>query len=128
MEQKIDELLAKDCYIIDFLPETVPFDCCWNYFQVEEYFLEEKNKEFPWKVTECLLKLNCYVDFVVVKEKECFVNPPPADLIKELNQCYKSNQGYMNILLENRESLLVCNSHFLHLELYAPSVSLQGLC
>lgn len=126
--EKVDELLEKDWDILDFLPVTVPRDCGGNYFEIEEYFLTERNKEFASQVTEFLLKLNCYVDFVVVTDKAPLLNPSPRNLVKKVKKCYKSKELHLNILLENRESLLVCHPHFLHLALYAPSAYLADLC
>ena len=38
----IDELLEKDCYIIDFLPETVSKDSNGQFFDVEDYWLNSQ--------------------------------------------------------------------------------------
>ena len=42
----IDDLLEKEVYIIDFLPETVPKNCGGSYFDVEYYILNSKTMTF----------------------------------------------------------------------------------
>lgn len=44
MEQayKVDELLEKSCYVIDFLPEQVKPDTGGQYFDIEYYLLNSE--------------------------------------------------------------------------------------
>lgn len=46
MEQmaKIDELLEKTCYVIDFIPEQVKPDAGGQFFDVEDYLLKNTEK------------------------------------------------------------------------------------
>ena len=42
MFKKIDELLEKPCYVIDFLPQRVPKTNSGHFFDVEYYLLNSK--------------------------------------------------------------------------------------
>lgn len=42
--RKIDELLEKPCYVIDFLPQRVPEISYGHFFDVEYYLLNNENR------------------------------------------------------------------------------------
>ncbi len=63
MEQanKIDELLEKTCYVIDFLPEQVKTDAGGQYFDIESYLLNsERHFLLKDRFVNVILKLMCY--------------------------------------------------------------------
>lgn len=64
MEQmaKIDELLEKTCYVIDFIPEQVKPDAGGQFFDVEDYLLKNTEKHCLLKdrFVNVILKLMCY--------------------------------------------------------------------
>lgn len=39
----VDKLLEKECYVVNFLPETVPPNCNGQFLDVEYYLLNSKN-------------------------------------------------------------------------------------
>ena len=66
LNDKIDELIEKEVYVIDILPEVVPEKRNIPYAKFEKFFLKKKNeKKIYQKFLDVLLKLNCYYDFEI---------------------------------------------------------------
>ena len=77
----IDDLLEKEVYIIDFLPETVPKNCGGSYFDVEYYILNSKNsKIIKDRFLLVILKIMCYYHVSVFWNG--FVENPTPELIE----------------------------------------------
>ena len=58
--EMLDELLAKECYIIDFLPERVSEDRDGQFFDVEDYLLNSpKHILIKDRFVSVILKLMC---------------------------------------------------------------------
>jgi len=107
MNELVEQLLNKDCYVIDFLPKRVSEQFADRFFEVEEYFLQGNEWEgIKDSFVRMLLKLQCYCSFKVYNEKwyeELSIN----DLADMLNHVLSSNNEYMNMLsIENK--LLIC--------------------
>ena len=95
---KIEYLLNKSYYVIDFLPEQVPQDSKGQFFEVEKFYLSKgKLKELQDKFIDILLKLNCYYDFIVVVDEKVVINPKPSELIK-----FIYNKSNVNILIDGQ--------------------------
>ena len=71
IEQTVERLLEKDCYVIDFLPVRVPVNSDGRFFAVEEYYLETRGRELRRSFSEILLKLYCFYDFIICTGEEC---------------------------------------------------------
>lgn len=128
LDKKVEKLLEKDCYVIDFLPEQVPRSGGGQYFQVEQFFLEpEEQKLLYQKFLHILLKLNCYYDFQICFHGAWHQNPEPAVLADWIYQCIKGQTDGMNIILEAADALFVVNGGDLHLSLYHPDEKLRHL-
>lgn len=124
---KFDELVEKPYYVIDFLPKQVHENSDGQYFSVEEYYLKSPQIEKIYeKFTNILLKLNCYYDFTVysASNDKILENPSPKNLVEEITQCttaeYKS-RSYIDIIIENENTLIILNTDNLYLTIYNPS-------
>ena len=95
---KIEYLLKKSYYVIDFLPEQVPRYSKGQFFKVEKFYLSKgKLKELQDKFIDILLKINCYYDFIVVADEKEVLNPKPSELIK-----FIYNKSNVNILIDGQ--------------------------
>ena len=118
MMDRIEELLQKPYWVIDILPEQVKQDSPGQYFEVERFFL--KDKDLRRKQLNVLLKLNCYYDFVIVlDEGEVRRNPPP-DMMEKL-------VGKKHMCIQAEETLIVADPADTYMTLYNVSGRLLEL-
>jgi hypothetical protein len=118
MMEKIEELLEKPYWVIDILPERVPEKGGGQFFTVEAWFL--KDPVLRQKQTSFLLKLNCYYDLTIVRDKEEIKNPKPQELVALIGR------EYLNILVG--ESALIAADHTdIYMTLYNPDERMLGL-
>ena len=89
-EKRIDDLLAKPCWIVDIFPEQVPGESPGQFFAVEKYYLQDPS--LRQKQQNIILILNCYYDLILVTDGEEIRNPLPTVWMKRLGQ------EYLNIL------------------------------
>ena len=65
-DKRVDELLKTTCYIIDFLPEQVPRQSKGQFFDVEDYLINnDKHVGIKDKFENVILKLMCYYHMAV---------------------------------------------------------------
>ena len=121
-EMIIEELLEKPYQVIDLLPVQVPDSPDGQYFAVEQFFLQDQEREALYRrFARFLLKLNCYHDLVVDGEK----NPPPETLFGKIAEIGMT--GYHNILLPKENALIALNGGDLYMTIYNASETLKGL-
>ena len=108
MMNRIQELLQKPFWVIDILPEQVKSDSPGQYFEVEKFYL--KDKELRRKQLNVLLKLNCYYDFRVWIGEESFENPSPK-MLEEL-------VGKTHLNIEAGDALIVVDPADTHMTMY----------
>ena len=103
----IDDLLEKEVYIIDFLPETVPKNCGGSYFDVEYYILNSKNsKIIKDRFLFVILKIMCYYHVSVFWNG--FVENPTPELIESaISEIMENHSGTLNILISHNEYALL---------------------
>lgn len=126
---KIDELIEKPCYLIDFFPCTVPKTQDRRYFKVEEYFQENRG-EWDQKFCNLLLKLYCYYDFWVSAGEETAENPEPRLLARWIKHCFMGDwreRDYINIILPDCNAMVVLNGDDLYMSLYNPDKQLMDV-
>ena len=89
MQDIIDELIEKEYWVLDILPEQVPAESPGQYFAIEEYYLKPPNIDRIYeKFADILLKLNCYFDFsVIFGDDERIKNPEPELLGEMVKNC-----------------------------------------
>lgn len=91
-EETVEKLLDEICYVIDFLPSKVPEQFCERHIEVEEYFLQEKQRQlYAEKFSRIITKLHCYHNFQIFCEKwyetisiselEEMINPPLSAVV-----------------------------------------------
>jgi len=111
IQQKIEELLEKDCYIIDFLPRQVKADSEGSYFEIEEELLEHDELHLKERFSNIIIKLLCYYSWQT-EGYDCV-----SSLIRKLRKLKRTER--ISILLEDR-SLIVVDGDNLYLEIYHP--------
>ena len=108
MMDRIEDLLQKPFWVIDILPEQVKSDSPDQYFEVEMFYL--KDKELRRKQLNVLLKLNCYYDFRVWIYSEPVNNPSPK-MLEEL-------VGKTHLNIEAGDALIVVDPADTHMTMY----------
>lgn len=129
MEQtsRIDELLEKPCYVIDFLPDQVRPDAGGQFFDVE-YYLLNSHKHFSLKdkFVNIILKLMCYYH-VSIQWEGWMDRPSPQSVEEAVNKIMDNHSGSLNILLPEENVLVVFAWDSLNLSVYNPSEEVQTL-
>lgn len=107
MLRKIDELLEKPCYVIDFLPQRVPNDSSGHYFDVEYYLLNsEKHHEMKNRYVNVIIKLMCYYRTSILWNG-WNQHPKPEDIEAAVSGIMENHSGTLNILFPDEDVLLV---------------------
>lgn len=128
LNYRIDLCLEKPCWVVDILPRRVEKDTAGQYFAVEACWRQpERLAELYRRFADLLLKLNCYQDFQVSFREGWVRNPLPETLTAWVAECARDEKDYMNILLEEGESMVIVNGDDLYLSLYGPSEELLEL-
>ena len=105
--EMLDELLAKECYIIDFLPERVSEDRDGQFFDVEDYLLNSpKHMLIKDRFVSVILKLMCYYHIAVLWN-EWVDKPNPKMIEKAISEMMDRQAGTLNCLFPNEAMLLV---------------------
>lgn len=107
MNEKIEELLNKEYWIIDILPKQVKKDSDGQYFSVIEYYLKNI-KEIKRKHINLILKLNCYYD-ICIEDK---VNPEIEDIVNTINNKY--------VFIMINDSMILSEADDTHMTLFNP--------
>ena len=126
MENRVEELLQRPCWVIDFLPCRVPADGRGAYFAVEKYLREgEGMAAFRSAMAKLLLKLYCYDGFQVLLDggERCEKDPAP----EKLNALISDPDQDVLILLETERSMIMLSRGDLCASVYDPSEKLLSL-
>ena len=102
-EERVEILLNKECYIMDFLPETVLQDSNGQYFDVEYYLLNSARHVLIKKLMEIASSSLSYGDFLKRLRVETIEEP----LMREIRQiliCTSQVEGnnYLSVLIVER--------------------------
>lgn len=118
MFRKIDYLLEKPCYVIDFLPQRVPKTDKGHFSDIEYYLLNsEKRYEMKNKYVNIILKLMCYYRTSILWNG-WNDNPKPMDIDTAIGEIMENHFGTLNILLSDKDVLLVFEGDCLNLSVY----------
>ncbi len=126
---KIDDLLGKKAYLIDIFPKTVPAKQDNRYFEVEDYFLDNR-ADTDRRLTDILLKLYCYYDFTVCSWNGTDENPSAAELISLISVCFENKQHpgeNISIILPEADAMIVLSGDALYMTVYNPDQPLRDL-
>lgn len=119
--KRIDKLLNKSYYIIDFFPMQVPKESNGQFFEVETYLLRHfKRYGLQNKFIGIILKLMCYYRISVFENEEWMEQPSPEVIIRFVEKIMQHHSGTMNVLFTEKEALLVVDGDCLHLTIYNP--------
>ena len=96
------------CWIADILPRQVPEDAAGQYFAVDRCFRQpERMTRLRRKMTEIILKLNCYYDaeYSFDPDGAWEMNPDPENAVRRLealpdNRCFRALLPAQQTLLE----------------------------
>ena len=116
--EKIDALLEKTCYIIDFLPEQVEPDNGGQFFDVEYYLLgSDKHIGLKDRFVSVILKLMCYYHVAILWNG--WVDRPSPKMIEEaIREIMENHSGTLNVLFVEEDALLVFDWDCLNLAVY----------
>lgn len=125
--EKIDALLEKPCYIIDFLPEQVEPNNGGQFFDVEYYLLNsDKHIGLKDRFVSVILKLMCYYHVAILWSG--WVDRPSPKMIEEaVCEIMENHSGTLNVLFVEKDALLVFDWDCLNLSVYNPSEKVQQL-
>ncbi len=125
--EKIDALLEKPCYIIDFLPEQVEPNNGGQFFDVEYYLLNsDKHIGLKDRFVSVILKLMCYYHMAILWSG--WVDRPSPKMIEEaVCEIMENHSGTLNVLFVEEDALLVFDWDCLNLSVYNPSEKVQQL-
>lgn len=123
----VDELLKKECYIIDLLPETVSKNSIGQFLDVEYYLLNSKRHSvLKDKFVGIILKLMCYYHISVLWNG--WIDWPKPELIENaISEIMINHSGTLDCLFPEEHALLVFNWDCLNLSVYNPSETMQRL-
>ncbi len=125
--QKVNELLEKKCYVIDFLPQRVPTDSNGQYFRVENYLLNNFKKYGIYdKFVNVILKLMCYYHSMI-QWNGVHDQPLPEITVSAVEEIMSNHSGTLNILFPDENVLLVFEWDCLNLSVYNPNEDVQRL-
>ena len=125
-DEIVEQLLEQPCWVIDLLPLRVPQDSAGQFFNVEQYYLQEpRHGRLCRRFAEVLLKLNCYHDLMVNHDDEWVKNPSPEALVSWLTASLQN--GHMCVLINDGNALITASGGDIHVSLYNPSEPLLQL-
>lgn len=123
--EKIDALLKKPCYIMDFLPERVEPDNGGQFFDVEYYLLNsDKYTGLKDRFVVVILKLMCYYHTAVLWNG--WIDRPAPEMIeKAVGEIMENHSGTLNVLFVEQDVLLVFDWDCLNLAIYNPPAEVR---
>lgn len=124
---KVDELLEKTCYVIDFLPRRVAPNEKGHFFDVEYYLLNsEKRIEMKNRFVNVILKLMCYYSTSILWNGWNH-HPDPAMIDQAISEIMENHSGMLHVLFPDENTLLIFEWDCLNLSVYNPSNSMLAL-
>ena len=126
-DRQAEALLEAPCYIVDFLPETVPEGAAGQYFAVERYWLDSRRHgALAEKFAGIILKLMCYYH-VMIDENGWTERPDPARIDRIIAEIAKERAGTLNCLFPDENALVVLDGDSLNLAVYNPDEEMRAL-
>ena len=125
---EIDHLIETTPFLVDIFPEQISKKE-ERYFDIEGYF-EVHRTEFNKKLTNILLKLYCYYDFLISAGNDVIENPAVSQLVSLIDRCFEGeprSRDYINVILPECHSMIILNGDDLYMTLYNPDERLKGL-
>ena len=125
--ERINALLKKPCFIMDFLPEQAKADNGGQFFDVEYYLLNsDKHIGLKDRFVAVILKLMCYYHVSILWNG--WVDLPSPKMIEEaVCEIMGNHSGTLNVLFVEEDALLVFDWDCLNLSVYNPSEKAQSI-
>ena len=102
---KVETLLDQPCWVIDILPSQVPADSPGRFSVIEQWWLESSHAAgLRGRFVDVLLRLNCFHDFVAVRDGGDEVAKDPSP--KRLTKWIMRDKGTVNIILWDEDALV----------------------
>ena len=126
-DRQVEALLEAPCYIVDFLPRTVPAGAPGQYFAVERYWLEGgRYGALAEKFAGIVLKLMCYYR-AAVDGNGWMERPDPAQIDRSAAKIAKKRTGTLKCLFPDENALVVLDGGSLNLAVYNPGEEMRAL-
>lgn len=123
----LNDLLEKQCYVIDFLPKQVPKDADGQFFKIENYLLNNYERYgLRDRFIRTILKLMCYYR-ITVHWGQWLEQAAPELIAEIVDTIMENHSGYLNMLLPDKNALLIFEWDCLNLTLYNPDTELIEL-
>ena len=120
MQTTIDRLLESPCYIIDFLPQQVPQNCGGQFFEVENYFLNNYERYgLRDRLIRTILKIMCYYP-IAIQWGKWIAQPAPEQVSEIIDTIMEDHSGDVNIFFPSKDALLQFGWDCLNLSIYNP--------
>lgn len=125
--ERINALLEKPCFIMDYLPEQVEPDNGGQFFDVEYYLLNsDKHTGLKDRFVAIILKLMCYYHVSILWNG--WADRPSPKMIEEaVCEIMGNHSGTLNVLFVEEDALLVFDWDCLNLSVYNPSDKAQSI-
>lgn len=125
--EKIEKLLDKSCFVIDFLPKQVPRDSHGQFFKIENYMLNNYEQfGLSNRFIRVILKLMCYYH-VTIRWGGEIDQPAPEKITEIVNEIMYNHSGTLNVLFPENNALLVFEWDCMNLSIYNPDDEMQTL-
>lgn len=123
----VDELLAKDCFVVDYLPKTVPKNCNGHFFDVEYYLLNSPQCSIlKDRFSGVIFRLMCYYHTSILWNG-WIEHPKPEQAAQAIAEIMDNHSGTLNCLFPEKNALLVFDWDCLNLSIYNPDAEMQQL-
>lgn len=125
--QTIDRLLEAPCYVVDFFPQQVSKGCGGQFFNVENYFLNENARYgIRDRFIRIILKAMCYYP-VSVYCRKWIEQPEPEQIARIIHTIMENHSGDMNMIFTSKDVLLQFGWDCLNINIYNPDEEMRIL-
>ena len=127
--EKIDKLLKKQYYVIDVLPKQVPNNSKGQFFEVEEYLLNNHRQLcLHYRFASVILKLMCYYPVIlfIVNHNKIVKDPSPKMIGDSIYHMMENHGETLNILF-SKNVLFVLEESCLTITVYNPSKDMRAI-
>jgi len=102
IDERIEGLLGRECWVVDMLPERVPQDCGGSYFAVDDYWYESGAREaLSEGFFNIVLKLSCYYGLEVFDGEELLPLPVWERARRGLFLSFQTPEEIPGVTVEN---------------------------
>lgn len=124
---QMETLLEKPGFVIDFLPRQVPGDSQGRFFEVEQYFLKNKElKRMAKRFVRIILKLQCYYHLEIYSGK-WMEHMEIDELAAYIEQTVLKKKENIQFLFPEENVLLCLEGDSLNLTVYNPGPEIQKI-